>query len=113
MLTALLDHLRTNRDFVANVVAWERIPARPARYATLPESVDPRLAAALRARGVEQLYTHQAEALAAVARGENVVVSTATASGKSLCYTLPVLSRLAARPDARALDLFPTKALAH
>src|SRR5690606_16328546 len=112
-LSPLLDHLRANRDFIANVVAWERIPARPARYAPMPHSVDPRLAAALRARGIEQLYSHQAEALAAVERGENVVVATATASGKSLVYTLPVLSRLAADPAARALYLFPTKALAH
>lgn len=113
MLPALLDHLRANRDFVANVVAWERIPARPGRYAPIPETIDPRLVAALRERGIEQLYTHQAEAIDAVGRGENVIVATATASGKSLVYTLPVLSQLAARPDARALYLFPTKALAH
>jgi DEAD/DEAH box helicase domain-containing protein len=112
-LPVLLDHLRANRDFVANVVAWERIPARPARHAPMPDSVDARLAAALRSRGIEQLYSHQAAAIEAVERGENVVVSTATASGKSLCYMLPVLSRLLARPDARALYLFPTKALAH
>jgi DEAD/DEAH box helicase domain-containing protein len=112
-LPALLDHLRAHRDFVANVVAWERIPARPARYAPMPDSVDPRLAAALRARGIAQLYSHQAAAVEAVARGENVVVATSTASGKSLAYTLPVLSRLAADPAARALYLFPTKALAH
>ena len=112
-LTPLLDHLRANRDFVANVVAWERIPPRPGRYAGLPDAIDPRLAAALRARGIDQVYSHQAAAIDAVLRGENVVVSTATASGKSLVYTLPVLSHLAARPDARALYLFPTKALAH
>ncbi|MCW5847105.1 MAG: DEAD/DEAH box helicase [Anaerolineae bacterium] len=112
-LPALLDHLRANRDFVANVVAWERIPARPGRYAPLPDSVDPRLAAALRERDIDQLYSHQAAAIEAVERGQNVVVATATASGKSLVYTLPVLSRLAADPAARALYLFPTKALAH
>ncbi len=112
-LPALLDHLRANRDFVANVVAWERIPPRPGRYAPLPDALDPRLAAALRARGIEQLYSHQAAAIDAVGRGENVVVATTTASGKSLCYTLPVLSRLAADPAASALYLFPTKALAH
>lgn len=113
MLATLLDHLRTNRDFTANVVAWERIPPRPARYAPMPTTVDPRLVAALRGRGIEQLYSHQATAVDAVARGENVIVATATASGKSLVYTLPVLSRLAADPAARALYLFPTKALAH
>ena len=113
MLATLLDHLRTNRDFTANVVAWERIPSRPARYASMSTTVDPRLVAALRGRGIEQLYSHQATAVDAVARGENVIVATATASGKSLVYTLPVLSRLAADPAARALYLFPTKALAH
>jgi DEAD/DEAH box helicase domain-containing protein len=113
MLPPLLDHLRLNRDFVANVVAWEKLPARPARTVPLPETLDPRLATALRARGIDQLYTHQAAAVDAAGRGENVVVATATASGKSLCYTLPVVERLLARPDARALYLFPTKALAH
>ncbi|RIK16038.1 MAG: hypothetical protein DCC51_13995 [Anaerolineae bacterium] len=113
MLATLLDHLRTNRDFTANVVAWERIPSRPARYASMSTTVDPRLVAALRGRGIEQLYSHQATAVDAVARGENVIVATATASGKSLVYTLPVLSRLAVDPAARALYLFPTKALAH
>ncbi|MFO7662176.1 MAG: DEAD/DEAH box helicase [Chloroflexota bacterium] len=113
MLPPLLDHLRTNRDFIANVVAWERLPARPARTTPLPGSVDPRLVEALRQRGIDRLYTHQAVAVEAAARGENVVVATATASGKSLCYTLPVVERLLAQPDARALYLFPTKALAH
>ncbi len=113
MLPALLDHLRFNRDFMANVVAWERIPPRPARTAPLPEWLDPRLAAALRGRGIDRLFTHQAASIQAARRGENVIVSTATASGKSLAYTLPVLQRLLERPDARALYLFPTKALAH
>jgi len=113
LLPALLDHLRLNRDFVANVVAWERIPARAAQVAPIPDWLDPRLTAALRARGIDRLYTHQAAAIDAARRGENVVISTATASGKSLCYTLPVLQRLLERPDARALYLFPTKALAH
>jgi len=113
MLPAILDHLRFNRDFMANVVAWERIPPRPARTAPLPEWLDPRLAAALRGRGIDRLFTHQAAAIEAARRGENVIVSTATASGKSLAYTLPVLQRLLERPDARVLYLFPTKALAH
>jgi DEAD/DEAH box helicase domain-containing protein len=113
MLPALLDHLRLNRDFIANVVAWERIPPRAADTAPLPEWLDPRIAAALRGRGIDALYSHQAAAVEAARRGENVIVSTATASGKSLAYTLPVLQRLLERPDARALYLFPTKALAH
>jgi len=113
MLPALLDHLRLNRDFIANVVAWERIPARAAHTAPLPEWLDPRITAALRGRGIDALYSHQAAAVEAARNGENVIVSTATASGKSLAYTLPVLQGLLERPDARALYLFPTKALAH
>jgi len=113
MLPALLDHLRLNRDFIANVVAWERIPSRAARTAPLPEWLDPRIAAALRGRGIDALYSHQAAAVEAARQGQNVIVSTATASGKSLAYTLPVLQRLLERSDARALYLFPTKALAH
>jgi DEAD/DEAH box helicase domain-containing protein len=113
MLPALLDHLRFNRDFIANVVAWERIPPRAAGTAPLPAWLDPRIGAALRGRGIDALYSHQAAAVEAARRGENVIVSTATASGKSLAYTLPVLQRLLERPDGRALYLFPTKALAH
>lgn len=112
MLPVILDQLRHHRDFMSSVVAWERLPARPSRYGPTP-ALRPELLDALRQRGIERLYSHQTEALAAVNQGENVVVSTTTASGKSLCYTLPVLQRLLDRPEARALYLFPTKALAH
>jgi DEAD/DEAH box helicase domain-containing protein len=95
-----------------NVTAWERLPARPARYAPWPRDLDPRLVAATRAKGIEQLFTHQAQAVEAALRGENVIVVTSTASGKTLCYNLPVLNTLLRDPEARALYLFPTKALA-
>ncbi len=87
-------------------------PAQDADYAPLPGTVDPRLREALERRGVTALYTHQAEAFTAVERGENVVVVTPTASGKTLCYNLPVLNHLLRDPSARAAYLFPTKALA-
>ena len=87
-------------------------PAREAIFVPLPESVDPRLKTALAARGITALYSHQAEAYEAVERGENTVVVTPTASGKTLCYNLPVLNQLLADPSARAVYLFPTKALA-
>ena len=87
-------------------------PAREARCAPLPESVDPRLRAAFERNGIGQLFTHQAEAFQAIEAGRNVVVVTPTASGKTLCYNLPVLNRLLAEPDAKAMYLFPTKALA-
>src|SRR5438132_11250045 len=85
-------------------------PARPARYLPLPAGLRPELAAALAARGIERLYTHQAEAYEQVRAGRHVVVVTPTASGKTLCYNLPVLQRLLARPTSPALHLFPTKA---
>ena len=87
------------------------IPGRPARAAPLPE-LHPGLEAALRERGIESLYSQQAEALAVARRGESFVVATGTASGKSLAFNLPVLDALAADPKVRALYLYPTKALA-
>ena len=88
------------------------LPPRQARWADFPPWLHPRLGKALRQRGVERLFSHQAAALEVVRDGRDVVVVTPTASGKTLCYNLPVLNRLAADPGARALYLFPTKALA-
>jgi DEAD/DEAH box helicase domain-containing protein len=93
------------------VVARYRLEAEPARTVPLPEGLAPALAAGLRRRGVERLYTHQAAAFEAARAGRSVVVSTPTASGKTLCYNLPVAQRLVEDPAARALYLFPTKAL--
>jgi len=94
------------------VTAVRRFPARPARTVPVPDSLDPRLADALRARGIPALYTHQAQAAELLAKGGHCVVVTPTASGKTLCYNLPVLQALLTDPAARALYLFPTKALA-
>ncbi|HTK32504.1 MAG TPA: DEAD/DEAH box helicase [Candidatus Saccharimonadaceae bacterium] len=91
---------------------WRTLPAREARYATLDPPLPEPLADALAHRGIARLYTHQVEAIRALRNGRDVVVVTGTASGKSLCYHLPVLERLLADPDATALYLFPTKALA-
>src|SRR5262245_9181813 len=107
-----LDRLRLDSQFTPNVVAWEKIPLRPARYADFPTALDSRLVEAARRRGISALYTHQSDAVAAALHGENVVVVTGTASGKTLCYNLPVLHTLLNNPEARALYLFPTKALA-
>jgi DEAD/DEAH box helicase domain-containing protein len=84
-------------------------PEREARFAALPESLDPRVRDAI---GVPQLYAHQRAAWDAAARGENVLVTTGTASGKTLAFNLPVLDALARQPKTRALYLYPTKALA-
>ena len=94
------------------VTATRRLPAVAASYAPFPEETDPRLTAALAARGIEQLYTHQAAAFAHVLAGRNVVTITPTASGKTLCYNAPVLDAILKDPSTRALYLFPTKALA-
>ncbi len=88
------------------------IPARPPEYASIPDEVQAGLRHILEQRGIERLYIHQAESFRLAAGGDNVVVVTPTASGKTLCYNLPVLNRMLAEPEARALYLFPTKALA-
>jgi DEAD/DEAH box helicase domain-containing protein len=99
-------------DADAIVTATRRLPAVSASYAPFPQEVDGRLRAALAARGIEQLYTHQALAFDHVLAGRNVVTITPTASGKTLCYNGPVLDAILKDPSTRALYLFPTKALA-
>ncbi len=105
--------LRSDPAFMRHVTAWQQMPARPARTAPLPADMDARLAAALRVRGIDALYSHQAAAWQAAQAGQNLVVATSTASGKTLCYNLPVAQALLTDSAARALYLFPTKALAH
>ena len=94
------------------VTAVRRMGPRPAEYAPFPEGVDGRFRQVLSARGIDQLYTHQASAVSHALAGRNVVITTPTASGKTLCYNAPVLSAILADPSSRALYLFPTKALA-
>ena len=95
-----------------HVTALRRLPAVPASYAPFPDALDERLKVALRTRGISQLYTHQADAIAHALGGRNVVVITPTASGKTLCYNAPILNAILQDPASRALYLFPTKALA-
>jgi DEAD/DEAH box helicase domain-containing protein len=111
-IESALQALRLEPGFMRNVAHWANLPARPARYAGFPTGLDDRLRLALRARGLAALYTHQALAVDAALRGEHVAVVTPAASGKTLCYDLPALHRLLADAHARALFLFPTKALA-
>jgi DEAD/DEAH box helicase domain-containing protein len=94
-------------------VAYRGIePARAGREESLPEGIDPALVSALVAGGITSVWRHQAQAWEAAARGENVIVTTGTASGKSLAFNLPVLDAIAADPKTRVLYLYPTKALA-
>jgi DEAD/DEAH box helicase domain-containing protein len=87
-------------------------PAREGRLEQLPEALDPRVVSSLLGLGITELFSHQSEAWEAAARGENVIVTTGTASGKSLAFNLPVLDAIAGDPKTRALYLYPTKALA-
>jgi DEAD/DEAH box helicase domain-containing protein len=93
------------------VTAVKHFPAREARLVPLPDFLHPRLAEILKERGMESLYSHQAVCAELAREGKNLVVVTPTASGKTLCYNLPILAELVANPEARALYLFPTKAL--
>ncbi len=94
------------------VTAVRRLEAVDAQYGEFPTQLDARLASVLTARGIRALYVHQADAIAHALAGRHVVVTTPTASGKTLCYNVPVLQAILQDPAARALYLFPTKALA-
>ncbi len=111
-LDALIDHWKNDPETASNVAVWQRLPERPARTESIPRDVPPALGAALGRLGISSLYSHQAEAWRAAASGKNVVLATGTASGKTLAYNLPVLATLLDSSSARALYLFPTKALA-
>ncbi|KAA3660471.1 MAG: ATP-dependent helicase, partial [Calditrichaeota bacterium] len=110
-LPQILDKLHKDDKFMRNVTAWKQQKAQDARYQDFPENIDRRLVDALQNNGIKKLYTHQAQAIDAVLAGENVVVVTPTASGKTMCYNVPVINTLLTNPEARALYLFPTKAL--
>jgi DEAD/DEAH box helicase domain-containing protein len=91
---------------------WHEVPARAARTCEFPASIDRRIIDLCAARGIVRLFEHQARAIEAALAGEDVLVATSTASGKTLCYTVPVLQALLdSRGEARSLFLFPTKAL--
>ena len=109
---AFLEKLRRQRWYKGQIVHVERIPGRKARYGTLDRPLHPQVERALRHMGITRFYTHQAQAINAARAGHNVIVTTGTASGKTLCYNVPVLEALAEDWRARALYLYPTKALA-
>jgi len=110
-LQQLIDYLRNDESFARHVSLWHTLPATPARTVDYPSALDPRLRDALVGRGIPSPYTHQAQAIEHAQAGRDVVVVTPTASGKTLCYNVPVLQRILEDPEARALYLFPTKAL--
>lgn len=110
-LGAVLQGWRGDRQLWPSFVLDEVTPAREGVYSPIPGDVAPQVRSALQRRGIDQLFSHQAEAFRLARSGQNLVIATPTASGKSLCYNLPLLERFAREPQARALYLFPTKAL--
>ena len=95
-LASLLEAWQSRPEVAHNIVAWRSLPSRPAQFEALPTDLHPLLAAALRSRGIDRLYSHQATAWAQIRAGNHPVVVTGTASGKTLCYTLPVTGYLPA-----------------
>jgi DEAD/DEAH box helicase domain-containing protein len=109
---AFLRDITADRRYRDQVVTVRELPARQARYAQPARPLDDRLASALRKQNIHRLYTHQAAAVNASLAGGDTVIVTGTASGKTLCYNIPVIQSLLGDPAARAMYLFPTKALA-
>ncbi|WP_090989427.1 DEAD/DEAH box helicase [Bacillus sp. OV322] len=107
-LSELIEELRHNE----NIINWHEIEPQEAKSRPMPESIDSRIKKALQKRGISELYSHQHTAYETLQKGENIVAVTPTASGKTLCYNLPVLQSIADNDANRALYIFPTKALA-
>jgi DEAD/DEAH box helicase domain-containing protein len=107
-----LHHLLTSSDYKQQIVHTQAIPPRDASFGELDKPLHPALESRLEFSGISSLYTHQAMAVNAARRGSNIMVATASASGKTLCYNLVVLEAVLEDPSSRALYLFPTKALA-
>jgi len=111
-VSRFIERLTLEPGYRGQIVHVEEIPEREARYGELKSPLHPKVAKLLKDSGIERLYTHQVQAIDAIRSGEDVAIVTSTASGKTLCYNVPVLERLVADPDTKALYLFPTKALA-
>ncbi len=106
-----ISKLKNDPYFMDNVTSWQVMPAREAVYGAFPETLDARVIGALKNRGIEKPYIHQSRAIEAALLGRDFVVVTPTASGKTLCYNVPVLDAIMKDEASRALYLFPTKAL--
>jgi DEAD/DEAH box helicase domain-containing protein len=111
-LQQFLQELKIENTLKENVVHWHTIEEKEAKTVDLPSDIHPKLKGALRVRGITQVYTHQYSAYEAVRQGKSIVAVTPTASGKTLCYNLPVLQSISHDLQTRALYIFPTKALA-
>src|SRR3990172_7743954 len=110
-IQAMLDHWKRDLLTAENIVTWRTLPPRPAQTHPLPGDLPAPLREALSNLGLSSLYSHQFQAWTQAHAGKNVVLATGTASGKTMAYNLPVLAALLENENARALYLFPTKAL--
>jgi len=110
-LNSLLAHWRADPEIGPNLIKWHTIPGQKSQLLPFPERVHPSLREALENRGIQSLYSHQFDTWKAIEQGKNVIVVTGTASGKTICYNLPVLNVLLNNYEATAIYLFPTKAL--
>ncbi|TMU86799.1 DEAD/DEAH box helicase [Bacillus sp. BHET2] len=111
-LQQLIEHFKRDEDFNKQIIHWHTIEEKPAQLVELPGEIDGKIKKALYKRGIEKLYSHQRSAFQMAMEGKSFTAVTPTASGKTLCYNLPVLQTIMDNPDARALYIFPTKALA-
>ena len=107
-----LTKLRSSNFYGGQIVHAEKLPERRARYRGLSPEPPERIKRILDREGIKKLYTHQASAIESTRQGKHIVVVTGTASGKTLCYNIPVIEKILENPDACALYLYPTKALA-
>src|ERR1035437_9920314 len=111
-LEPLLYFWKSDPETAANIAFWKKIPPHPAETSGLPSQLHPALEYSLRKAGYDKLYSHQADSWRLLQAGKNLVIVTGTSSGKTLCYNLSILDTLTKDPAARALYIFPTKALA-
>ena len=112
-LKEVIKDLKTNEEFKDNIVHWQVIEAKEAKHVPFPDAMNDKIKHALELRGINGLYTHQATAFDTAVGGNSLVAVTPTASGKTLCYNLPVLQKILEDKKTRALYIFPTKALSY
>lgn len=111
-LKKLLNLWRSQPEIANNIAHWQTIPQRPADFYDIPVNLSPKIITGLKKKGIDKLFSHQLRAFEVAQKGQNFVAVTGTASGKTLCYTIPILQTLSFNPNARALLIYPTKALA-
>lgn len=111
-LHTILEELKLDESFSENIVHWQTIDAKESKTEVLPEQLHSKLVEALETKGINKLYTHQRSAYELVQQNKSIVAVTPTASGKTLCYNLPIIQSILENPTNRALYIFPTKALA-